>query len=176
MTQPQAKSLTPLTAKQLAAYRLRYDEELTYGEMADRLRISRNAVKCRLQSAETKMADRKNLPVPKPKSQGERVAELLRKLKAHDFTRGDTALVEVLDETIVSLVLSMDKEAQIQASLSQKAQAFGVLVDRRQLLKGQPTAIVRYEDIRKIDELAVAIKDEIERRQKLVDVTPTVEG
>ncbi len=169
-------ALPALTPKQLEVYRLRHDEELTYGEMADRLKISKNAAVCRLHNAEVKMAQRKDMPVPKPKSQGERVAELRRRVEAHEFGRGDTALVEVLDEAIVSLAYSIDKEAQVQASLSQKAQAFGVLVDRRQLLKGLPTAITRYEDIRKIDELAVAIKDEIERRSALVDVTPVVEG
>ena len=166
-----------LTEKQLEAYRLRHDEELTYGQMAERLKISRNAVVCRLHSAEEKMVDRANLPVPKPKSEGERVAELRRRVEAHEFTRGDTALVEVLNEVIVSLALSIDQEAQVKASLSQKAQAFGVLVDKRQLLKGQPTAIVRYEDVRKLDDLAVALKDELERRSRLVDVTPEkVEG
>ena len=151
---------------------MRHDEELTFTEMGERLRISPNSAKCRLRGAETKMADRSHLPVPKPKSEGERVAELHRQLEAHQFQRGDTALVEVLDEAIVSLAYSMDKEAQVKASLSQKAQAFGVLVDKRQLLKGLPTAITRYEDVRKLDDLMVAIKDEIERRQRLVDVTP----
>ena len=45
-------------------------------------------------------------------------------------------------------------------------------VEVRQLLRGEPTQIVKIGDIRKLDEMAVALHAQMERRGLLVDVTP----
>lgn len=51
------------------------------------------------------------------------------------------------------------------------------LVEIRQLLKGEPTAITRFEDIQKLDEALEALYAEAERRglkpgDHAIDVTP----
>ena len=48
----------------------------------------------------------------------------------------------------------------------------GVATDKMKLLRGEATSVVRIEDDRKLDELAVMLHDEIQRRQNMIDVTP----
>ncbi len=48
----------------------------------------------------------------------------------------------------------------------------GNLLEKRQLLRGEPTAITRFEDIKKLDEVAELLNAELQRRGKLIDVTP----
>ena len=54
------------------------------------------------------------------------------------------------------------------------------LIDKRQLLKGEPTAITKFEDIRKLDEDAKALHDEMIRRGlvpgPVIDVAPEKNG
>ena len=50
--------------------------------------------------------------------------------------------------------------------------AAGVATDKMKLLRGEATSVVRIEDDRKLDELAVMLHDEIQRRQATIDVTP----
>ena len=45
-------------------------------------------------------------------------------------------------------------------------------IDKAQLLKGEPTAITKLQDMRKLDDLVEIFRKEAERRGKLVDVTP----
>ena len=53
--------------------------------------------------------------------------------------------------------------------------AAGILTDKRQLLKGEPTAITRYEDMRKLDDFLEEVSKELKRRGaagEVIDVTP----
>ena len=54
------------------------------------------------------------------------------------------------------------------------------LIEKRQLLKGEPTAITGYQDVRKLDEVAKRLHAEMERRGLLpgpvIDVTPEDSG
>ncbi len=50
--------------------------------------------------------------------------------------------------------------------------AAGILMDKCQLLRGEPTAIMRFQDMCKMDEILEAVAKELKRRGKMIDVTP----
>lgn len=49
---------------------------------------------------------------------------------------------------------------------------FGTLIDKSQLLRGEPTQITRLEDVKKSDELLSMLEAEMRRRGKIIDITP----
>ena len=59
-----------------------------------------------------------------------------------------------------------------RASVKDLAAVAGMMVDKRQLLRGEPTQVIKIQDVRKLDEMAKALHEEMERRGMLVDVTP----
>ena len=59
-----------------------------------------------------------------------------------------------------------------RASLKELSAVYAVMVDKRQLLRGQPTNIVKIQDIRELDEMAMVLHEEMERRGLIIDVTP----
>ncbi len=74
-------------------------------------------------------------------------------------------LIELVESTALKVLLAMgDPDRLAEAKEHQLAISFGVLVDKARLLKGEPTAIYRHEDIRKLDELGAAIMSEMKRR------------
>ena len=84
------------------------------------------------------------------------------------------SLDKFLGQTSYFLVNSTEKMAA--ASLKDLMSVHRSGVEVRQLLRGEPTQIVKISDIRKLDEMAVALHAEMERRGLIVDVTPEVSG
>ncbi len=79
-------------------------------------------------------------------------------------------LIELMDSTALRLLLAINDEERIEkATVQQLSIAFGTIVDKSRLLKGEPTAIYRHEDIRKLDELGAALMKEMQRRGITVD-------
>ena len=75
------------------------------------------------------------------------------------------SLIELIESTAVKVLLEMgDPDRLAEAKEHQLAISFGILVDKARLLRGEPTAIYRHEDIRKLDELGAAIMSEMKRR------------
>ena len=68
--------------------------------------------------------------------------------------------------------LAHDPQIWNRASVKDLAAVAGMMVDKRQLLRGEPTQVIKIQDIRKLDEMAKALHEEMERRGLLVDVTP----
>ena len=103
----------------------------------------------------------------------------MRRMKAR-YEPLDTALREVKEKQLVALLEDralrslhyLDDYVLSGASARDLAVTTGVLIDKRQLLKGEPTAITRFQDIQKLDEAAKLLHAEMERRGMLVDVTP----
>ena len=54
-----------------------------------------------------------------------------------------------------------------------RAIIYGILTEKNQLLAGEPTQIITFEDRRKMPELAAALQAELQRRGREIDVTPT---
>ena len=70
----------------------------------------------------------------------------------------------------LKLLLAVEDPDRIKkATVQQLMVAFGVLVDKTRLMKGEPTAIYRHEDVRKLDELGTALMKEMARRGITVD-------
>jgi hypothetical protein len=74
------------------------------------------------------------------------------------------------------VLASMTDRDIAKASLKDKAIAFGILTEKRQLLAGEPTQIVSFEERRKIPEMLLALSAELQRRGRTIDVTPTHSG
>ncbi len=86
-------------------------------------------------------------------------------------------LLDLVDSAALKLLLALDDPKRIEkATVQQLSVAFGVLIDKARLLRGEPTAIYRHEDVRKLDELGVALMKEMERRGITVEGEVEEEG
>ncbi|KKK89785.1 hypothetical protein LCGC14_2729630, partial [marine sediment metagenome] len=56
------------------------------------------------------------------------------------------------------------------APLRELISAANMMIEKMQLLMGEPTAITRFQDIRKLDEVAELLNAEMKRRGKMIDV------
>lgn len=70
--------------------------------------------------------------------------------------------------------LANNPEVWTRSSGKDLASIFGILIDKSQLLRGEPTQITRLEDVKKLDELGVMLQAEMKRRGKIIDITPEV--
>ena len=69
-----------------------------------------------------------------------------------------------------------DSSLWAKASLKELASVYATMIDKRQLLRGEPTQITKIQDIRKLDEMAALLHEEMGRRGLIVDVTPEKVG
>ncbi len=82
-------------------------------------------------------------------------------------------LIKILEDRALRCIEYVDDFAMAKASLRDLAITAGVLIDKSLLLKGEPTAIFRNEDRRKLNELLPALIAEAKRRGvNIIDVTP----
>ncbi len=90
----------------------------------------------------------------------------------------DKELLALLDDGIARAFEVLDNFALGEASARDVATIIGILTDKRQILKGGPTAIVKFEDMRKLDEFLEDVSKELKRRgdEKVIDVTPPAEA
>ncbi len=87
----------------------------------------------------------------------------------------DKELLALLDDGIARAFEVLDNFALGEASARDVATIIGILTDKRQILKGEPTAIVKFEDMRKLDEILEQVSKELKRRENVIDVTPAPE-
>ena len=88
----------------------------------------------------------------------------------------DKELLALLDDGIARAFEVLDNFALGEASARDVATIIGILTDKRQILKGEPTAIVKFEDMRKLDAFLEDVSKELKRRgdgPEVIDVTPT---
>jgi len=79
-------------------------------------------------------------------------------------------------EDKLSLALDhMTKEKYEKATLQQVSINFGILMEKRQLLRGEPTAIISIEESRNLGEMANQVYKELNRRGMAV-TSPVFEG
>lgn len=78
-------------------------------------------------------------------------------------------LLESLGNVAQKIIDSIDPLDIEEASLKDKTIAFGILVDKRQLLSGQPTQILSVEERRNLDQLLPALIAEAEKRGLVTD-------
>ena len=75
-----------------------------------------------------------------------------------------SALIELMDSKALELLVHMTPDKMEKATVQQLAIAMGVLTDKARLMRGEPTAIYRVEDSRKLDEIGKAILQEMDAR------------
>ncbi len=88
------------------------------------------------------------------------------------FRLDDQELLAVIDDRLTRVFEYFDDHTLGQMGGRDLLVGAGILIDKRQVLKGEPTAITRFQDMRKMDEILEAVGKELKRRGKLVDVTP----
>ncbi len=165
MTGPRLKP--ELTELQATALNLREQERLNYTQMGERMGVTKSSARKAHLTA-----------VRKREVFGPRIDDDLDRR----FTEWRKAINGVTDETFVSLLeegtlkalwlLVEDEAALKNLSGKELSTVAGNLLEKRQLLRGEPTAITRFEDIKKLDEVAELLNAELQRRGKLIDVTP----
>lgn len=79
-------------------------------------------------------------------------------------------LVERIEQKLPMLLDGITQKKVNDATLRDIAVAFGVLAEKRQLLNGEPTHILTYQERTAMNELGPAILKELERRGMAVDV------
>ena len=88
----------------------------------------------------------------------------------------DKELLALIDDRLARAFAFLDDFALGQASARDLTVNIGILTDKRQLLRGEPTQITRLEDVKKLDELAAMLEVEMKRRGKIIDITPEANG
>ncbi len=84
----------------------------------------------------------------------------------------DPELVAAIEARLADVFEYFDDHTLAQMSGRDLLVGAGILIDKRQLLRGEPTAITRFQDMRKMDEILESVAKELKRRGKMIDVTP----
>ena len=84
----------------------------------------------------------------------------------------DKETIALLEDRGRRALEHMDDFALSGASARDLAVIAGITIDKRQLLKGEPTKIMTIENIKNLDEVGKLLQAEMERRGMIIDVTP----
>ena len=84
----------------------------------------------------------------------------------------DVELLAVIDDRLERVLDYLDDHALSKMDGRNLMVAAGILIDKRQILKGEPTAITKIEDMRKLDEFLAQAVEELARRGEVIDITP----
>ncbi len=87
----------------------------------------------------------------------------------------DVELLAVIDDRLSRVLAYLDDHTLSKMDGRNLMVAAGILIDKRQLLEGKPTAITQYSDLRKLDEVMEQVSAELKRRENVIDVTPAPE-
>ncbi len=86
----------------------------------------------------------------------------------------DVELLAVIDDRLSQVFECLDHHTLSKMDGRNLMVAAGILIDKRQLLEGKPTAITQYSDLKKLDEVMAEALAELKRRGvDVIDVTPT---
>lgn len=88
----------------------------------------------------------------------------------------DEEMILLLEDRARRALLYCDDFVMAGAPAQALMTTAAIAIDKARLLKGEPTAITRFEDIRKLDEVGELLMAEMKRRGKLIDVTPEPSG
>lgn len=95
-------------------------------------------------------------------------------VRVKPLTLGEMA--DACDTKAGEILQLMTKESIQKATLAQKAQAFGVLIEKGRLLRGEATQIITHDDRRTLKDLIPAFMKEAERRGITIDGEATEVG
>lgn len=164
-----------LTDHQTAVVELMKTPGFTWSTVAKRLGCGVTSVKDSHAAAMKKLtreAAGEALPEVSAKSLRKPARALARYMKSMGRVT-DKTIGDGLDQAIAAIQFQLGlPEVVATASFRDLSSSLGILIDRRQLLQGEPTAITRFQDIRKLDEMTEMLNAELKRRGKMIDVTP----
>ena len=161
-----------LTELERRVVRLRDAEGMKWAEIGRQLGMDRRNAQKAHQRAHSKMAHHGPAPSQESQQELQKACEgALEKVRGKiDDKMLSAASAEVAREALRRLL--SDPVVWNRANLKELASVFGQMIDKYQLLQGEPTQIIKIQDIRKLDEQLVLVHEEMERRGKLIDVTP----
>lgn len=93
----------------------------------------------------------------------------LRRVRGED-------LLTLIDDRLMMLLEYMDEFDIAGATLRDKAVAFGILAEKKQLLSGLPTSIISVEERMSLEQLLPALAKEMQRRNITMDMLPAGDG
>ncbi len=90
------------------------------------------------------------------------------------FRLNEQELMAVIETGLAKVFEYFDDHTLAQMSGRDLLVGAGILIDKRQLLRGEPTAITKFQDMRHMDEVMEMFRKEAARRERLapIDVTP----
>ncbi len=157
-----------LTEKQRRVVSLRDGHGLTSAEIARKLGMKKQNVETCYNRAKVKILERG----PPPSQDLQETCDAA--FKPLEGKVDDKTLSAQFGEVSWRANWRLLNDPQIlnRASARELASIAALAAEKRQLLRGEPTQVIRIQDVRKLDEMAKALHDEMERRGMLVDVTP----
>ena len=165
-----------LTELERRVVRLRDTKGMKWAEIGRQLGMDRRNAQKAHQRAHSKMAQ--HGPAPSQESQQELQKACEGALEKVRGKIDDKMLSTAAGEVAQTALWRMKNDSALwdRASLKELSTVCGQMIDKRQLLQGEPTQIIKIQDIRELDEMAKVLHDEMERRGLLVDVTPEKVG
>ena len=159
-----------LTDLQAQALELRDNgEKLSWTEIGERMGVGRSIASNAYRGAIKKAGALSELP-------NEGVLEL----QFQKFVKGlrgvtSDVLLELLETGLLKALWRLANDSSVFARLDGKELGLlaGNLIERRQLLRGEPTKIISVEDRRHWDELSVALLQEVKRRGLDITLPPS---
>ena len=165
-----------LTELERRVVRLRDAEGMKWAEIGRQLGMDRRNAQKAHQRAHSKMAQ--HGPAPSQEVQEglqKACAEALEEVKGKiDDKMLSTGAAEVAAQALWRL--ANDPALWDRASIKELSTVYGQMIEKRQLLRGEPTQITKIQDIRELDEMAKLLHEEMEKRGLLIDVTPEKVG
>ena len=154
-----------LTIKSAAAYDLIALGGMGATEVAERWRVTEPTVTGHYNRAKRYYKEHPDERPVKPTEPGEK-----RVVRTVEVSKQE--LLEKVSNLSVRLLDSITDADIDRADLKAKAISAAIMIDKRQILRGEPTTIIQIEDRRKLHELLPLLKQEMERRSLEIDVTP----
>ncbi len=159
-----------LTDLQAQALELRDNgEKLSWAQIGERMGVGRSIASNAYRGA-----------IKKAKVLSEVPDEGILELRFDKFVKGlrgvtSDVLLELLETGLLKALWRLANDSSVFARLNGKELGLlaGNLIERRQLLRGEPTKIISVEDRRHWDELSVALLQEVKRRGLDINLPPS---
>ncbi len=117
-------------------------------------------------------AKRAGLPATTAREIYDRFSNRYRAITDHLRKANTVDILKLVDHCIIEVMESLSTQDWGAVSARDKMVVAGILVDKRQLLSGEPTAIVSVEDRRSLEALTGAMLKEAHRRGIEIELTP----
>ena len=158
----------PLTPRQLQCWNMTHDRGMTPVMIGKELGINEVVVRQHLKYAAKKL-EFANPPKLKAPKAVERALTAVSRVVDEMEDMSDKNVIKLMTQARHKALCLFDENILAMESAQGLARVVGVLTDKIQLLKGEPTQITRIEDIRKLDEVANLLHRECQRRGVIID-------